>query len=176
MPRGGAPPVGKRGGRRRRRELRIERQAARSRPAPIRRPRAPPRRSSDASSASRQSSGSRSPERRFQRPRLRLGIGEQRRCAAEPGVDLARGLARVRARSSRANGKRSGAGSRMIAGSLNRLNRNGSTAASESGPPRFISTIAVRAMSATRRPARQAAARAPRHARSAFPAIRHGRD
>src|SRR5487761_1548444 len=49
---------------------------------------------------------------------------------------------------SHATGTRSGAGSRMIAGSLNRLNRKGATAASESGPPRFISTIAVRAMSA----------------------------
>src|SRR5690242_17136443 len=36
----------------------------------------------------------------------------------------------------------------MIAGSENRLNRNGSTAAAESGPPRFISTMASLAMGA----------------------------
>src|SRR6516162_7998298 len=35
----------------------------------------------------------------------------------------------------------------MIAGSLNRLARKGRTAASESGPPRFINTTATRVMS-----------------------------
>src|SRR5438552_4770930 len=48
---------------------------------------------------------------------------------------------------SRASGSRSGAGRRMIAGSLNRLTRKGRTASGESGPPRFISTTARRRFS-----------------------------
>src|SRR5215472_16070595 len=46
-----------------------------------------------------------------------------------------------------ANGSRRKTGSRIIAGSLNRLYRKGRMASGESGPPRFISTTAVRAMS-----------------------------
>src|SRR5688572_3870266 len=46
---------------------------------------------------------------------------------------------------------RSKAGTRMIAGSLNRLNRNGRTASSESGPPRLNRTIAVRVMVSARK-------------------------
>src|SRR6202011_855888 len=47
----------------------------------------------------------------------------------------------------RASGQRNGPGRPMIAGSLNRLTRNGRTASNESGPPRFISTTATRAIS-----------------------------
>src|SRR6266478_783668 len=49
-----------------------------------------------------------------------------------------------------ASGKRAKAGRRRMAGSLNRLKRKGCTASSRSGPPRFISTTAVRAMSGVR--------------------------
>src|SRR3954471_22489176 len=42
-----------------------------------------------------------------------------------------------------ASGSRSHAGRVMIAGSLNRLRRNGCTASSESGPPRLNRTIAI---------------------------------
>src|SRR5436309_12927137 len=47
----------------------------------------------------------------------------------------------------RASGQRNGPGRPMIAGSLNRLTRNGRTASNESGPPRFINTTATRAIS-----------------------------
>src|SRR6202011_4858451 len=47
----------------------------------------------------------------------------------------------------RASGQRNGHGRPMIAGSLNRLTRNGRTASNESGPPRFINTTATRAIS-----------------------------
>src|SRR5258708_33058317 len=40
--------------------------------------------------------------------------------------------------------QRNGPGRRMVAGSLKRLNRNGSTAAGPSGPPRLNSTTASR--------------------------------
>src|SRR5688500_3831367 len=45
---------------------------------------------------------------------------------------------------------RSKDGTRMMAGSLNRLVRNGRTASRESGPPRLNRTIAVRVMRRTR--------------------------
>src|SRR5215472_10764930 len=48
---------------------------------------------------------------------------------------------------SRASGRRTRAGRSMMAGSLNRLVRNGGTASGESGPPRFIKTTAHRAIS-----------------------------
>src|SRR6266404_5865490 len=47
----------------------------------------------------------------------------------------------------RASGQRNGPGRPMIAGSLNRLTRNGRTASNESGPPRFINTTATRVIS-----------------------------
>src|SRR6266436_3286636 len=47
----------------------------------------------------------------------------------------------------RVSGRRNGPGRSMIAGSLNRLTRNGRTASNESGPPRFINTTATRAIS-----------------------------
>src|SRR5689334_10150353 len=47
----------------------------------------------------------------------------------------------------RASGKRKNAGRRRMAGSLNRLKRKGCTASSRSGPPKFISTTAVRVIS-----------------------------
>src|SRR6186713_2512506 len=43
----------------------------------------------------------------------------------------------------RASGRRSQAGRLMIAGSLNRLRRNGCTASSESGPPRLNRMMAI---------------------------------
>src|SRR5687767_3749445 len=65
---------------------------------------------------------------------------------------------------------RSKADTRMIAGSLNRLNRNGRTASSESGPPRLNRTIAVRLM----RPAHASGLRTPyRHGRAWHTAVRH---
>src|SRR5438477_2259136 len=51
----------------------------------------------------------------------------------------------------RASGRRKSAGWRRMAGSLNRLNRKGCTASSRSGPPRFISTTAVRVISGANR-------------------------
>src|SRR5437763_14087291 len=59
----------------------------------------------------------------------------------------------------RASGSRTGAGNRKIAGSLNRLNRKGCTASNRSGPPRFISTTAVRATSGVQRVGQQAGKR-----------------
>src|SRR3984893_8718974 len=51
----------------------------------------------------------------------------------------------------RASGNRTSAGNRRMAGSLNRLNRKGCTASNRSGPPRFISTTAMRATSGIHR-------------------------
>src|SRR5438309_134406 len=47
----------------------------------------------------------------------------------------------------RARGQRNRPGRPTMAGSLNRLTRNGRTACNESGPPRFINTTATRAIS-----------------------------
>src|SRR5215469_1216984 len=47
----------------------------------------------------------------------------------------------------RASGNRTSAGKRRMAGSLKRLKRKGRTASSRSGPPRFISTTAMRPIS-----------------------------
>src|SRR4051812_46202822 len=44
----------------------------------------------------------------------------------------------------RASGSRTSVGNRRMAGSLNRLNRKDCTASNRSGPPRFISTTAIR--------------------------------
>src|SRR5471030_1957443 len=54
---------------------------------------------------------------------------------------------------SRAISQRNGLGRRMIARSLNRLNRKGSTAAGLSGPPRLNSTTARRLIEASATPA-----------------------
>src|SRR6185437_3361641 len=66
--------------------------------------------------------------------------------------------------------ERSGLGKAMIAGSWNRLKRNGLTAARESGPPRLNSTTAVRVM-LPHAPAVPAA----RHGQAASPAGCHDR-
>ena len=81
------------------------------------------------------------------------------RCLQAPRLDCRSGprsascrpvLRRFRARSARGGARsispsnqRNGWGTRMIAGSLNRLNKNGSTASSEDGPPRLKSTTAT---------------------------------
>ena len=67
-------------------------------------------------------------QRLFQRPRLRLGLAEDRRAAADLGVDRRAPSVRAGAAMKRASGRRSSAGRRRIAGSLNRLRRNGCTA------------------------------------------------
>jgi hypothetical protein len=59
--------------------------------------------------------------------RLRLGIRQDRRATSDPGIDTARGGSRVVRAIQRATSGRSGQGRPMIAGSLNRFTRNGST-------------------------------------------------
>src|SRR5487761_717735 len=60
---------------------------------------------------------------------------------------MSRATGARRAATSRARGRRNSPGSAMIAGSPNRLRRNGSTASGASGPPRFISTTVLFAIS-----------------------------
>ena len=77
---------------------------------------------------------------RFQSLGLALGFLQDRRAAAQMAIDLARNGAR-RLAMNRASGMRTIAGREMIAGSENRLRRNGSTASGLSGPPRLNRTI-----------------------------------
>ena len=109
-------------------------------------PRAPRPRSSGASSACRRRRARRSPRRGSRScsavacSRVLASSGD-----APPScrVDGARRWRARRRAISRASSRRSGCGRPMIAASLNRLNRNGWTAGSESGPPRLNSTTAT---------------------------------